>query len=68
MGSEPDRIPDGDWPMSFEAVRLHQHLRFRALPAVEKIRAMEDMAELCAAIRKPGSTDDPSSSGSSTHD
>ncbi|HEY1075419.1 MAG TPA: hypothetical protein VGE51_01925 [Fontimonas sp.] len=54
--------------MSFEAVRLHQHLRFRALPAVEKIRAMEDMAELCAAIRKPGSTDDPSSSGSSTHD
>lgn len=31
-------LPKGGWPLSFAAVRLEQHLRFRALPAREKSR------------------------------
>lgn len=31
--------------MTFEAVSLDQHLRFRALPPREKIEALEHMAE-----------------------
>lgn len=48
---DPDavKLPDGDWPVSFAAVRLQQHLRFRALPARDKIQAMEDMAEVVKA-------------------
>ena len=43
-------LPEGDWPVSFEAVRLEQHLRFRALSARDKIQAMEDMAELVKQV------------------
>lgn len=49
MANKPVEMPDGDWPVSFEAVRLHQQLRFRALPLREKIQAMEDMAEIVKA-------------------
>lgn len=45
-------LPEGDWPVSFEAVRLHQHLQFRALPLRKKIKAMEDMAEVVEAIQR----------------
>jgi hypothetical protein len=45
-------LPEGEWPVSFAAVRLAQHLRFRALPAREKIQAMEDMAEIVEAVRR----------------
>ena len=38
------------WPVSFEAVRLHQHLRFRALSAREKIQSMENGAELVKTL------------------
>jgi hypothetical protein len=41
--------PAGDWPVSFEAVSLEQHLRFRALGAREKVRALEGMIELVRA-------------------
>jgi hypothetical protein len=35
--------------VSFEAVSLEQHLRFRALGAREKVRALEGMIELVRA-------------------
>ena len=46
VASKSVKLLEGDWPVSFEAVRLEQHLRFRALPAREKIQVMENMAEL----------------------
>ncbi|MGH8480959.1 MAG: hypothetical protein ACRES8_00685 [Nevskiaceae bacterium] len=45
MEGKPE-LPAGDWPVSFDAVSLDQHLRFRALSAREKIRAIEGMIEL----------------------
>jgi len=45
-------LPKGDWPLSFDAVRLEQHLRFRALPAREKIQALEDLAELVERVQR----------------
>jgi hypothetical protein len=50
-------LPPGEWPVSFDAVRVAQHLRFRALPPREKIQAMEDMAELVAHLRRQGGAD-----------
>lgn len=49
MGNKTLKLPEGDWPVSFEAVRLAQHLRFRALSAREKIQTMENMAEVVKA-------------------
>jgi hypothetical protein len=48
MERKPE-LPAGQWPASFEAVSLEQHLRFRALGAREKIRALEGMIELVDA-------------------
>lgn len=52
METKTYRLPDGDWPVSFDAVRLAQHLRFRALPPREKIQAMEDMAEFVEHVHR----------------
>ncbi|MFC4249927.1 hypothetical protein [Sinimarinibacterium flocculans] len=52
MTNSDIELPPGDWPVSFDAVRVAQHLRFRALPQREKIQAMEDMAELVAHFRR----------------
>jgi len=49
MERKPD-LPQGDWPVSFEAVRLHQHLRFRLLSARDKILALEGMIELVERV------------------
>lgn len=49
MGNKTLKLPEGDWPVSFEAVRLAHNLRFRALTAREKIQAMENMAEVVKA-------------------
>ena len=54
MTSKDIELPPGDWPVSFDAVRVAQHLRFRALSPREKIQAMEDMAELVAQLRRQG--------------
>lgn len=43
-------LPEGDWPVTFDAVSLQQYLRFRALPPAEKLRAMEDLATLADRI------------------
>ncbi len=51
MANKTVKLPDGDWLVSFEAVRLAQHLHFRALPPREKIQAMEDMAEIVKAAK-----------------
>jgi hypothetical protein len=48
MERNPD-LPAGEWPVSFEAVSLEQHLRFRALSARDKVRALEGMIELVKA-------------------
>lgn len=53
---KPDiRLPEGDWPVTFDAVSLAQHLRFRALSPRQKISALEDMEALvrmAAAARR----------------
>jgi hypothetical protein len=56
MGKPP--ADEKAWPVSFEAVRLHQHLRFRALSAREKILAMQNGAELVKTLhaRRAAST------------
>jgi hypothetical protein len=61
--SEQVHLPQGDWPVSFEAVRIHQHLAFRALHPREKIRAMEDMAEFVEAVRKSRETRERDATG-----
>lgn len=52
MVDAEDPLPEGDWPVSFEGVRLAQHLRFRAMTPRQKIQAMEDMAEFIAHMRR----------------
>ncbi|MGH8528982.1 MAG: hypothetical protein ACRETN_03940 [Nevskiales bacterium] len=46
------KLPEGDWPVSFEAVRLHQMLEFRKWSLRDKIQAMEDMAELVEHFKR----------------
>ncbi|GEM_PF-3362511 len=41
-----------DYPITFEDVRLAQHMRFRALSPAQKIAALEDMEKLAAMVRK----------------
>ena len=46
MSRTESSLPEGEWPVTFEAVSLQQHLRFRALSARQKIAALEDMESL----------------------